>query len=111
MIQKHWLAVYHADYRKLKNQARFIKEIIDGELIVGRKRKGILVQELRERKYEAFPRKGDKQKSTEDEANEEDDEEGDEGTTVTGSAGDYDYLLSVRYLRVARCEVTFAFLT
>ncbi|TFB03809.1 DNA topoisomerase 2 [Trichoderma ghanense] len=86
--KNYWLAVYDADHRKLKNQARFIQEIIDGDLIVGKKRKDVLVKELRDRKYEAFPPvKNANTKKTEEE--EEDDEEGEE------SARDYDYLLSM----------------
>ena len=90
--KKHWLKVYHADYRKLQNQYRFISEIIDGELIVSKKKKTVLVQELRDRKYEAFPPKADdrKSKSTDEELAAEDAEEEEEG-----SARDYDYLLSV----------------
>jgi DNA topoisomerase-2 len=92
--QKHWLGVYHADYRKLKNQARFIQEIIDNDLIVGKKKKVILVQELRDRKYEGFPpNKNAEKKNTEDEL---DASENDEDETVDGDARDYDYLLSVR---------------
>lgn len=88
--------MHHADYRKLENQARFIQEIIDGDLVVGKKRKDELVQELRERKYEAFPRgTNPKGKSTEDEINESGDEEGGEAKEK-GGARDYDYLLSVR---------------
>ncbi|KAK7403125.1 DNA topoisomerase 2 [Neonectria punicea] len=89
--KKYWLGVYHADYRKLKNQARFIKEIIDGDLVVGRKRKDILVKELREREYEAFPRGQDKKKK-EEEAD-ADDEQGED--VEEGGARDYDYLLSM----------------
>ncbi|KAL7804633.1 type II DNA topoisomerase [Trichoderma aethiopicum] len=86
--KNHWLAVYDADHRKLKNQARFIQEIIDGILIVGKKRKDVLVKELRDRKYEAFPPvKNANTKKTEEE--DEDDEEGEE------SGRDYDYLLSM----------------
>lgn len=87
--------MYHADYRKLKNQARFIKEIIDGDLIVARKKKTILVQELRERKYEAIPSTS-KRKSTEDNEPDKSDAENDDAEEEeTGSARDYDYLLSV----------------
>ncbi|KAG5656543.1 hypothetical protein KAF25_000130 [Fusarium avenaceum] len=92
--KKYWLAVYHADYRKLKNQARFIKEIIDGELLVGKKKKAILVQELRDRDYEAFPPGGGDKKKTADE-----EEEGEENQDVEGDldngARDYDFLLSM----------------
>lgn len=89
--------MYHADWRKLKNQARFIKEIIDGELTVGKKKKDVLVKELRTRKYEAFPPGASKQKDTEDEINESADEE--EEDVGQESARDYDYLLSVRIPR------------
>ncbi|KAF5026855.1 hypothetical protein F66182_1050 [Fusarium sp. NRRL 66182] len=92
--KKYWLEVYHADYRKLKNQARFIKEIIDGELAVGRKKKTVLVQELRDRDYEAFPRGGGDKKKTADEE-EEGEEEQDAEANLDSGARDYDYLLSM----------------
>lgn len=57
-------------------------------MIVGKKKKTVLVKELRDSKYEAFPPvKNNMKKSTEEEEEEED--EGEE------SARDYDYLLSV----------------
>lgn len=86
----HWLKVYNAAYRKLKNQYRFVQEIIEGKLVVSKKKKTVLVEELRERKYEPFPKEDNKKsKSTADENDaDEDDESG-------GSASDYDYLLSV----------------
>ncbi|RSL58043.1 hypothetical protein CEP54_008031 [Fusarium duplospermum] len=92
--KKYWLGVYHADYRKLKNQARFIKEIIDGDLIVGKKKKTVLVQELRDRKYEAFPRGGDKKKTADEDEDDGDDNQEVEGDS-DGGARDYDYLLSM----------------
>lgn len=95
MTQKHWLGVYHADYRKLKNQARFIQEIIDGVLVVSKKRKDVLVQELRDRKYEAFPRGEDvKKKGAKDDQDGSDNEDKDD--VGEGGARDYDYLLGVR---------------
>lgn len=84
--------MFHADYRKLKNQARFIQEIIDNKLIVGKKKKAILVKELRDRKYEAFPPGGEKKETLEDKMDASEDEADD----VEGSARDYDYLLGVR---------------
>jgi DNA topoisomerase-2 len=89
--------VYHADYRKLKNQARFIKEIIDGELLVGKKKKAILVQELRDRDYEAFPPGGGDKKKTADEEDEGEENQDVEGDMDSG-ARDYDFLLSVSAL-------------
>lgn len=90
--------MYHADLRKLQNQARFIKEIIDNKLVVGKKKKAMLVQELRDRDYEAFPPRGDKKK-TADEEDDEDDNQDVEGD-LEGGARDYDYLLSVSSLPV-----------
>jgi DNA topoisomerase II len=85
--------VYHADYRKLKNQARFIQEIVDGKLVVAKKRKQVLVQELRDRNYEAFPKGQDAKKKSTDEDLDASDAE-DDDTDIGGR--DYDYLLSVR---------------
>ncbi|KJZ79767.1 DNA topoisomerase 2 [Hirsutella minnesotensis 3608] len=90
--KKHWLSVYHADYRKLKNQARFIQEIIDGDLIVSKKKKDVLIRELRDRKYEAFPRGEVKKKTTEDEIDASDNDQDD--ANDAGSR-DYDYLLGM----------------
>lgn len=94
----HWLGVYDADFRKLKNQARFIQEIMDSKLVVSRKKKQVIVEELRERKYEAFPKGQDSKKTKSEE--EEEEEENNEDDAVDGntdtSANDYDYLLSVR---------------
>ncbi|KAI5463273.1 DNA topoisomerase [Mariannaea sp. PMI_226] len=96
--KKHWLAVYHADYRKLQNQARFVKEIIDGKLIVGKKKKQLLVSELRKRDYEAFPPKDKKKSNTEDDdegANDVEEQDDDEGSDGVKNARDFDYLLSM----------------
>lgn len=87
--------VYHADFRKLENQARFIQEIIDNEMKIGKKRKDVLVAELRSRKYEAFPRGNNNKKKTNDEGEEEDGEADGGDTQMDGGARDYDYLLSV----------------
>ncbi|CAK7197419.1 DNA topoisomerase 2 [Sporothrix eucalyptigena] len=88
----HWLSVYHMEYRKIRNQYRFIQEIMEGKLVVSKKKKAVVVQELRDRKYEAFPKddnnKGAKSKDDDDNIEEEDDDEG-------GSVRDYDYLLSM----------------
>ncbi|KAF4998924.1 hypothetical protein FDECE_11668 [Fusarium decemcellulare] len=91
--KKYWLGVYHADFRKLKNQARFIKEIIDGDLVVGKKKKAVLVQELRDRDYEAFPRGKDKKKTADEDEDAEEDQDLEADTD--GGARDFDYLLSM----------------
>lgn len=81
--------------------ARFVEEIIDGKLVVSRKQRAVLVQELRDRKYEAFPRgESVKKARNTDEEMDEDEEEADELESNQPGAGDYDYLLSVRYRRL-----------
>ena len=83
----------NTEYRKLKNQARFVLEIIDNKLVVSKKKKPVLVAELRKREYEPFPKVKDAQK-----AGETDDvvENEDEGAADDDSGGrDYDYLLGV----------------
>src|SRR5690606_36143319 len=92
--KKHWLGVYHQEYRKLKNQARFIQEIMDEELVVNKKKKATIIEELRERGYEAFPPKSQesKKKSTDEEFANNAAEEGDDNDP---GVRDYNYLLSV----------------
>ncbi|KAI1130516.1 DNA topoisomerase [Nemania abortiva] len=88
----HWLGVHHSDYRKLKNQARFIQEIMDQKLVVSRKKKAIIIEELRERKYEAFIKNAEaKTKSEED----DDEAETAEENPVDDDSRGYDYLLSM----------------
>lgn len=92
--KEHWLGVYHTEYRKIRNQYRFISEIMEGKLVVSKKKKAIIVQELRDRKYEAFPKdNGDAKtaKSKDDEDNVEEEDDDADG----GSARDFDYLLSM----------------
>lgn len=90
----HWLKVFHAAFRKLQNQYRFIHEVIEGKLVVSKKKKAVLVEELRTRKYEPFPKDDKKTKADDDEELETVDHSlyVDEST---GSASDYDYLLSM----------------
>jgi DNA topoisomerase-2 len=86
------LAKINAEYRKLKNQARFVLEIIDNKLTVSRKKKPDLVAELRKAKYEAFPKIKEAQKAGEmDDVVENDEVDVNEDS----GARDYDYLLGV----------------
>jgi DNA topoisomerase-2 len=88
------LAKINTEYRKLKNQARFVTEIIDNKLIVSKKKKPVLVAELRKREYEPFPKVKDAQKAGEDDDVVENDEE--VAADEDSGARDYDYLLGVR---------------
>lgn len=91
----HWLSVLESEHRKLSNQARFIKEIMDNKLVVNRKKKQVVVDELRDRKYDPFP-KGSETKKAKDDEDEIEAEGADEVETETdGDARDFDYLLSM----------------
>lgn len=101
----HWLKVFHAAFRKLQNQYRFIHEVIEGKLVVSKKKKAVLVEELRTRKYEPFPKDDKKTKADDDEELETVDHSLDVDES-TGNASDYDYLLSVRTRSSAEQEKT-----
>lgn len=70
-------------------------EIIDNKLTVSKKKKPVLVAELRKREYEAFPKLKDAKKAgeTDDVVENEDEGAADEET----GARDYDYLLGVSH--------------
>ena len=89
------------ELEKYSNQARFIKMIIDGSLVVSKKKKAVLVAELRKLKFKPFPKIADARKEGEmgqvveaGAGGGEDDE--DEDADVKAAASDYDYLLGVR---------------
>lgn len=93
----HWLKVLDDEYHKLKNMARFVEEIIDGKLVVSRKKKAALVKELRARKYRPFPKiQADKKgKNTDEEMDQDNDGDNETEESTEPGTGDYDYLLSV----------------
>ena len=81
-------------FEKLSNQARFVKMIIEKELVVSNRKKADIMTDLRKHKFRPFP-KATKAKAageTEDIVNPDEDEEAAEG--APGST-DYDYLLGM----------------
>jgi hypothetical protein len=66
--------------------------IIDGKLVISKKKKAVLIAELKEKKFRAFPKSTDAAKAGELEAFMENEEE--EEDASSGSNG-YDYLLGV----------------
>src|SRR2546423_4191009 len=88
---------------KLSNQARFVKEIIDGKLVVSKKKKLALVEELRSKGYKPFPKVIEATKEGELEAVLENEEAMEDEKT---GASDYDYLLGVGIDFVALCFTT-----
>ncbi|KAI0668658.1 type II DNA topoisomerase [Trametes maxima] len=76
---------------RLNNQARFIKMIIDRELIISNRKKADIVAELRKKQFRPFPKvaKAKVHGETEDVV------EDDEGNDFEGNVTDYDYLLGM----------------
>lgn len=78
----------------MSNQSRFIQMIIDGKLVVSKKKKAVLVEELKKLGFKAFPKVADAKKAGELEEAMEDEEESEREV----GANDYDYLLGVSWL-------------
>lgn len=74
------------DLDKWSNQARFIQMIIDGKLVVSKKKKADLVDELKNKGFMPL--------STASKAERMEEDEEDVGDVLTG-ARSYDYLLGV----------------
>lgn len=72
---------------KLSNQARFIQMIIDGKLVISKKKKADLVDELKSKGFMPLSTALNANKMEEDE---------EEGEDVSTGARSYDYLLGVR---------------
>ncbi|KAH6633212.1 DNA topoisomerase [Boeremia exigua] len=90
----HQLDVLQKELTKLSNQAKFIKMIIDGKLVVSKKKKAVLVQELKKLGFTPFPKVDAAKKEGELEDAQDDDEES-EDTDLEVNANDYDYLLGM----------------
>jgi DNA topoisomerase-2 len=92
------------DLDKLTNQARFIKMIIEGKLVVSKKKKAVLMAELKKLNFKPFPKVEDASKAGELENTAENDDEEDESSDSAVGARDYDYLLGVS--KLDNCERT-----
>ncbi|KAF2830698.1 type II DNA topoisomerase [Ophiobolus disseminans] len=89
--KQHQLQFMEKELSKMNNQARFIQMIIDGKLVVSKKKKAVLVAELRKLNFTPFPKVADAKTAGEDEDAQEDDDSGDSEV----NASDYDYLLGM----------------
>lgn len=93
--KQHMLSEMQRELERLSNQARFVKMIIDNKLVVSKKKKSILVNELHRLGFTRFPKIVDAKKEGEFEAVvEEEVDEADDVDTAAG-ANDYDYLLGM----------------
>ncbi|KAH7135608.1 DNA topoisomerase [Dendryphion nanum] len=89
--KSHQLSEMQKELEKLSNQSRFIQMIIDGKLIVSKKKKAVLVAELQKLGFTPYAKVADAKKAGEDEDAAEDEADGD----VEAGANDYDYLLGM----------------
>ena len=78
---------------RFTNQARFVQMIIEGKLVIAKKKKLALVAELKEKNFKAIPKVSDAIKEGELAPVADDDEEEDEDIELGAAA--YDYLLGV----------------
>lgn len=79
----------------MTNQARFVQMIIDGKLVISKKKKSVLIAELKEKGFKPFPKVTEAVKALDTQLAPEEGEESEE--TVAGIPSDaYDYLLNVR---------------
>ena len=79
-------------FDRLSNQARFIKMIVDRELIISNRKRKDIVDELRAKKFTPYPKQKEKKRPGEVEII----GQGEEEEENVGGAGDYDYLLSMQ---------------
>ena len=93
---------------KLNNQARFIRMIVDKELVVSNRRKVDIVAELRKKQFRPFPKvaKAKAAGETEDVVEEDEDESGSGGESSTGNVTDYDYLLGMAIWSLTKEKVS-----
>ncbi|KAB8264230.1 DNA topoisomerase [Aspergillus pseudonomiae] len=93
--KQYQLSQLQKELDKLSNQARFVQEIIDGKLVISKKKKTVLVQELKDKGYKAFPKVAEAVKAGEQEpvVEEESEESDSQDTEILSNA--YDYLLGM----------------
>lgn len=88
------MADLHKGLEKWNNQARFIQMIIDGKLVVSKKKKVDLIAELKQKGFKAIPKVVDAtKKGNLDPGSEKEDVE--EDSPISADASAYDYLLGV----------------
>lgn len=92
--KQHQLSEFQRDLEKLSNQARFVQMIIDGSLVISKKKKHILIGELKEKGFKPIAKVADAAKLGEDEPAMEDEEEVENNEAEVLSSS-YDYLLGM----------------
>ncbi|EQL29951.1 DNA topoisomerase II [Blastomyces dermatitidis ATCC 26199] len=94
--KQHQLSQMQKDLEKLSNQARFVQMIIDGKLVISKKPKAQLVQELKEKGFKAIAKVSDAAKQGEKApVVNRDDEESSDSEDTELAANSFDYLLGM----------------
>ncbi|KAK2757563.1 DNA topoisomerase 2 [Arachnomyces sp. PD_36] len=92
--RKQWqLSELQKELDKLTNQARFVQMIIDGKLVISKKKKKDLIVELKQKGFKAFPKVADAVQAGETAPAAEDEEGEEEDLEIESSS--YDYLLGM----------------
>ncbi|KAG6334084.1 hypothetical protein ID866_5000 [Astraeus odoratus] len=83
-------------FERLSNQARFVRMIVDKELVVSNRKKADIIADLRKHKFRPFPKvsKAKAAGETEEVVNQDEDADEAEAGAAAGST-DYDYLLGM----------------
>ncbi|XP_021736177.1 DNA topoisomerase 2-like [Chenopodium quinoa] len=94
------LETYHAELVKISNQVRFILAVVEDDIVVCKRKKAELVNELRQKGFDPIPKKKSVESAvvgaTDNNDETEDQEVSAENTTSTADhLSDYDYLLSM----------------
>lgn len=92
LLKANQLSEMHKDLDKWSNQARFIQMIIDGKLVVSKKKKIDLIAELKQKGFKAIAKSADASKVDDLPLDEDNEEEADD---VIAGATSFDYLLGV----------------
>lgn len=92
-LRKDWmLKDMERNLKRFTNQARFVQMIIDGKLNISKKKKAVLIAELKKLNFDAFPKVSDAKKAGESEEAMGDEEADDESAP---DASSFDYLLGM----------------
>ncbi|AQK73817.1 DNA topoisomerase 2 [Zea mays] len=83
------------DLKKLENKVRFIRCVVDNEIIVNNRKRADLFLELRHKNFDPFPKKKKKAEPTAVGAIEEEENEESPETAAGVDPSDYEYLLSM----------------
>jgi DNA topoisomerase-2 len=91
--KQHMLKIMRRDQKMLENRARFIEEVCADDLIVSNRKRTEILADLRERKYDLFPKHDNKAQNIADEESEADDS--DDSSNAELAKG-YEYLLGMK---------------